>query len=833
MATESFSAITGLSAADVLLRQQQYGQNSLPENRAESLVTKIIAQFQNPLIYILLFALVLDTGIWVYEGANTIPLESIAILLILIANAALGLWQNLKSESALAKLASYTLPHCWVIRDGQLQQIESRDLVPGDVVRVEAGERLAADGVVLQNAGFMVDESIVTGESEPVVTEVGSPLLSGTMAVRGSALMTVSSIGLQSNMGKLAVMLASVERDKTPLEKRLQQVGRKIAIAVSITATLLWVIGFSLTGVSHIGELFLFAVALAVAAVPESLPAVITLTLALGVERMAKRNAVVRKMSAVEALGSVTVIATDKTGTLTENKMTVQELDCVDKDAAWHAMALVNDADLESGAGDPLELGILHYVHAQDPAFISSVHQSHQIVSSRPFDAQWKYMRVSVCDKANQTVSYFKGAPEILLDMSSVDAAQQAHWRERIDFYASKGLRALALASSSGESEQGLTWIGLILLLDPPRAEVADSIKQALGAGIRVLMITGDHPATGLEIARQVGIRGDKVITGTELNQLTPDEFRQCIETVNVYARVSPELKYRIVKTLQELGQVVAVTGDGVNDAPALKAADVGVAMGQRGSDVSREVADLVLVDDNFATIIAAIEEGRNIFENIQKFMRFLFAANFAEVMLIVVGSLLAFLLFTSDSAIVLPLTAVQILWINLLTDSVPALALTLDRNPGVLQARPRSKSAALLDKNTLLFIFGVGTVASVFALAVLVFLPIYGVDWNTTQTVVFCYLTLVQLTIVYPARKSNMMPGPNLVVAIALVATLALQLLVVAIPALRALLGLAPLSLEWVVLLAVMLAISWVLQTGCSTLLRRQSAREAQSVAL
>lgn len=827
MTTDTTQLATGLTSEQVADRRRKFGDNSLPEPPRQGFLAKFLAQFRNPLIYILLFALVVDTGIWIYGDAEGKPVEAITILLILLANAILGLWQNLKSDAALSRLDKLTEPHCWVIRNSALQRIESRLLVPDDIVRVEAGERLPADGVVLQNSGLIVDESIVTGESAPVTVETNGAVLSGTLAVRGTALIRISSIGNDSTMGKLALMLAGVERDQTPLEKRLQRLGRRIAYAVSAIALILWLSGIILAGPGYTGELFLLVVALAVAAVPESLPAVITLTLALGVERMAKRKAIVRKLSAVEALGSVSVIATDKTGTLTENRMSVQQLDCSDEGAAHIAMVLVNDADLDSGAGDPLELGILTHIDQLDSNLIATIRDAHKPVSSRPFDAQWKFMRVTVSDSAGETKSYFKGAPEVLLNLSTLDTQEQSRWQERINAHASKGYRALALARSDGETEQNLEWLGLILLLDPPRAEVADAIRQALAAGIRIVMLTGDHPATGFEIARQVGIRSEGVLTGAELEALSPAEFDNALASTNVFARVSPELKYRIVKALQQRGETVAVTGDGVNDAPALKVADVGVAMGQRGSDVAREVADLVLVDDNFATIVAAIEEGRNIFENIQKFIRFLFAANLAEVLLIVIGSLITISAFSGTPDFILPLTAAQILWINLLTDSIPALAMAFDRNPGVLLHKPRLTSAAILDRNSVLFIITVGLVGSLFALATFFVLPLAGVERDVTQTVVFCYLAIVQLVIVNPSRRSNLKPESSVLVTIAILLSLLLQILIVSVPALRNLLGLAPLTWNLAAVILVLLALSWLLANGCSALLRRQRQNE------
>jgi len=351
-----------------------------------------------------------------------------------------------------------------------------------------------------------------------------------------------------------------------------------------------------------------------------------------------------------------------------------------------------------------------------------------------------------------------------------------------------------------------------------------------LNAGIRVLMLTGDHPATAHEIARQVGILSEQVMTGAELDLLSDEDFSRAIQRHNVFARVSPEHKLKIVRVLQEQGEVVAVTGDGVNDAPALKAADVGIAMGQRGSDVSREVADLVLIDDNFATIVAAIEEGRNIFENIQKFIRFLFATNFSEVLLISIGSLLAFVAVANGAEFILPLTAAQILWINLLTDSVPALAIAVDRNPGVLEFQPKQRNSPLLDGNSLRFIFFAGGVGSVVSLLCLLGLPALGVERELTQTVVFCYLTLVQLTFVNPARMSNLLPKPNVLVLAALLISFVAQVLVVTVPGLRVLLDLAPLTLELAGLVLLLLLVSWLLAHACSRILRTRQQQRRQS---
>ncbi len=824
MSDKFTDSLKGLSQHQVSQKKEKFGENSLPDVKNETLLHKLILQFNNPLIYILLFALSIDIGIWIYEGAESLPIEALAILIILVANAGMGLWQNLKSEAALNQLKQLTAPQTWVYREGKLQHIDSSNLVPDDTIRIESGERIPADGITIQTTGFMIDESVLTGESAPIDITVKQQVFSGTLAVRGFAIIQVTHTGSSSNMGKLATMLQDVSQEKTPLEKRLDIIGKKIAILVIAIASLLFICGVSIVGLGYFGKIFLFAVALAVAAVPESLPAVITLALALGVERMAKRKAVVRKMSAVEALGSVTVIATDKTGTLTENKMHVQALDCENLQDAYTAMVLVNDADLKTGAGDPLEIGILKYIVEQDTNLVDNINVEHTRVSSRPFDADWKYMRVTSKTKQGESTSYLKGAPEVILSRSNLTTEEKQHWEKRIDNYAGKGYRTLAIAKGEDESETNLHWIGLILLLDPPREEVANAIHNALNAGIRILMVTGDHPTTAKEIGRQIGILSDRAITGDDINNMSDEKFIDTIQKFNIYARVTPEHKLRIVQTLQASNEVVAVTGDGVNDAPALKASDVGIAMGKRGSDVSREVADLVLLDDNFSTIISAIEEGRSIYENIQKVIRSLFSSNFAEVFLISIGGLIAFQATANGLPFLLPLTAAQILWINLLTDSIPALALTTDRNPGVLSFKPRSVSAPLLDTNSVRFILFVGAIGSFFALGILLLFPVIGIDPSITQTTVFCYLTIVQLSFVNPARKSNMLPLRNILIIAALIISITIQILAVTLPGLMEMLHTAPLNLGIVSFIVCCVIFSWLMAATCSSYLRQRN---------
>ncbi|WP_019550501.1 cation-translocating P-type ATPase [Thermus scotoductus] len=809
----------GLTSQEAQKRFVEYGPNALPENPSEPLWQRFLHQFQSPLIYILLFALAVDLGLWLYEGAQGLPLEALAILAILILNATLGTLQEKRSEEALRRLKALAEPMAWVLRDGRFQHLPSREIVPGDVVRLEAGDRIPADGVLLEASGVLVDESLLTGESVPVEKRVGDEVFSGTLLVRGRALMEVSRTGLRSAMGRIAGLLSEMEEEKTPLERRLEAFGHRVARWVLVLAAALVVLGFLVEGLS--GKVLLFAVALAVAAVPEGLPAVLTLALALGVERMARRKAVVRRLAAVEALGSVTVIATDKTGTLTENRMEVQKVVGPDPQRALLAMVLCNDADLETGAGDPLEIGLLRY--AAEHLDVRRVRQENPRLSERPFDSAWKYMRVTTPQG-----SFLKGAPEALIPRLALSQEDKASLLEQAEAYAKEGFRVLALAHGEGEKEEELSFLGFVLLLDPPRPEVPEAVAQVLKAGVRVVMVTGDHPATALAIARKVGIPAEVVATGEEIGELSDEELLE----VDVFARVKPEDKLRIVEAFQKAGEVVAMTGDGVNDAPALKRADVGVAMGQRGSDVSREVADLVLMDDNFATIVAAIEEGRSIYENIQKFIRFLFSTNLSEVLVVALGMVFAALLNLRDGAghLLLPLTAVQILWINLVTDGLPALALALDRNPRVLERPPRPKDSPLLDAPSLRFILLTGTIKAAFALLLLALLPGWGriqaplSATEVARTATFHFMTLGQLFFAYAARHTHLIPLPNPYLHGAVALGILIQIL----------LGtLAPGVLEavpvpvWVWGLVLALALlAWLMAEGVDRLIWRKEAR-------
>ncbi len=800
----------GISNAAAQALLQQHGPNALPEQPPTPLWRRFARQFQSPLIYILLFALVADAAIWFSEGAAGLPVESIAIAIILLLNAGLGVYQESKSEAALAMLKEMAAPLVWALREGRLVHLPSADLVPGDIVRIEAGDRIPADGALVEAEGVMVDESALTGESVPIEKERDREVFSGTLLVRGKGYLEVSRTGERSAMGRLAVMIGEIKADQTPLERRLEKFGGQIARAVLALTVLIAIGGLLVEGLERIGHVLLFAVALAVAAVPEGLPAVLTLTLALGVERMAKRRAVVRRLSAVEALGSVTVIATDKTGTLTENRMFVRDLDSPDADRALRAMALANDAEDAAGVGDPLELALLEYAKQRD-VDPDLLRRERPRLSSLPFDSSYKFMRATV-EENGAPVSYLKGAPETLIARSRLLAEERKNWEEKAEGYAREGFRVLAFGSREGEGDEEIEFLGLALLWDPPRPEVPEAISRAQDAGIRVVMVTGDHPATALAVAREVGIPPSRVLTGLELETMPPEALRDAVKEVNVFARVAPEHKLRLVEALKTSGEIVAMTGDGVNDAPALKRSDVGVAMGERGSDVSREVADLALMDDNFATIVAAIEEGRNIYENIQKFIRFLFSTNLAEVLIVVGGAFGAALMGLRDEtgAILLPLTAVQLLWVNIVTDGPPALALGLDQDPGVMRERPRDPQAPLLDRESLRFILTTGCIKAAIGGALLVAMPLIGFTLLETRTAIFLHATIGQLFYAYPARRINAPPQFNGALHLAVVLGIGLQLLTVLLPGLRTLLGLEPLTLELLTLVAGAVLLTW-----------------------
>jgi Ca2+-transporting ATPase len=509
----------------------------------------------------------------------------------------------------------------------------------------------------------------------------------------------------------------------------------------------------------------------------------------------------------------VTVIATDKTGTLTENRMEVRGIDVADRTRALNAMVLANDADLGSDAGDPLEGALLSFAAHQglDPA---AVQECRPRRSSRPFDSATKFMRVTV-EEFGQPVSYFKGAPEILIARSALSDSEKAAWEAKALQYAGEGFRVIAVAWCAGEQEEDLSFVGLVNLWDPPRPEVPEALRRANQAGIRVIMITGDHPATARAVAEFLGLGVTKVATGADIAGMTAEQLTETLRAVSVFARVTPEQKLKIVEALKSSGEIVAVTGDGVNDAPALKRADIGVAMGLRGSDVAREVADIVLLDDNFATIITAVEEGRSIYENIQKFVRFFFSTDLALIALMVAGLGLAFLLGLQDpvsGTFLLPLTAAQLLWINVIADGPPALALALDRNPAIMAKPPRPPQSRLLDAASLRFVVISGVAKALGGLAILAGLPQLGYSLDATRTSVFLFEAATQLVFAYNARRIGVVPLPNRWIHVAVWSGIAFQAAILFVAPMRDLLELAPPSAPAVAVVAVVVLLTWVI---------------------
>jgi Ca2+-transporting ATPase len=803
--------LRGLTGAEAARRLAEHGFNTLPETKRVHLWQRLARQFKSALIYILFVALAVDLALWLYEAGAGVPYEAAAIALVLMFNAGLGAYQEGRAEEALARLKAMAAPSTWIMRDGTLVQIPLREVVVGDIARIEAGDRVPADGLLVSGEGVMADESVLTGESLPIDKGTGSELFSGTLVVRGQGYFEVTRTGASSAMGRLATMIGAIEAGQTPLERRLREFSNQVALAILGLGVVLTISGLAVEGVGHLGQIIMFSVALAVAAVPEGLPAVLTLSLAIGVERLAKRKAIVRRMNAVEALGSVTVIATDKTGTLTENRMHVRAIDTPDPERALKAMVLANDAELATGAGDPLEVALLQYAAGRGTDLYAAARNTTRL-SSHPFDSVTKFMRVTVSE-GGQQISYLKGAPEVLIERSSLSQSEKESWTAKALQHARESYRVLALAWREGEHEDDVAFLGLIMLWDPPRPEVPEALRRARSAGIRVIMMTGDHPATAKAIGETIGITTELVVTGREIDRHATGAMRDLVRHTSVFARVTPEHKLRLVEALKANGEIVAVTGDGVNDAPALKLSDIGIAMGLRGSDVAREAADVVLQDDNFATIVVAIEEGRSIYENILKFIRFFFSTDLALIAMMVAGLILAFLLDYKDPSggtVLLPLAAVQLLWINVVADGPPALALAFDRNPRIMRRPPRLPGSNLLDSSSLRFIVISGAAKAACGVGLLAGMPGLGFSLDETRTALFLYESVVQLVFVYPCRIISAVPLPNMSVHLAVGLGIVLQVMTVLLLPLRTLLQLVPIGIGVFVAVMLLAALTW-----------------------
>jgi Ca2+-transporting ATPase len=801
----------GLTAKEASSRYQQYGPNELKGEEGVPLWRKVLAQFQDFLVLILLAAGVVSFAL----GERT---DALLIFLIVVVNAILGLVQEGRAEKALKALKQMAAPQAIVIRDGQTMTIPAKEIVPGDVVLLEAGTVLPCDLRLTETASLKVDEAPLTGESVPVEKDAKSVLAEkvpladrvnmaymGTTVVYGRGQGIAVATGMNTEMGRIAGLLANAEEMSTPLQDRLNALGKvlgTVTLAICAIVFLTGIIKGEHTG-TYLLEMFLVAVSLAVAAIPEGLPAVVTIVLALGMQRMVTKNAIVKKLHAVETLGSTTVICTDKTGTLTQNKMAAvalwsggkmyqvsgsaytgdgsitleeQPIDAgsvPELKLALMAAALCNDAkvkDIDGQVelvGDPTE-GALLGLAAKGGFSPDNLKQQLPRVAEVPFDSRRKLMSTIHPAPDDGFLVLTKGAPDIVLSRSKyllLDGQEVALTPELAEeikkqntFLAQQALRVLALAyrrlptlpspTNIGAVEEDLVFLGLAGLMDPLREETKPAVQQCRIAGIRTVMITGDHPTTAYAIGQELGLTdGAGVLTGSELDELTPAEFSEKVKSVNVYARVAPEHKSTIVQALQEQGHIVAVTGDGVNDAPALKRADIGIAMGITGTDVAKSAADMILTDDNFASIVHAVEEGRVIYTNIRKFVYFLLSCNVGEVLIVFLAELLG---------LPLPLLPVHLLWLNLLTDAFPALALGMEQaEPGIMERPPRSPDEPLLDRKMQIGILLQSIALTVAVLGVFV-LALNQYSTETARTMAFTTLVLAELFRSFTSRSED-----------------------------------------------------------------------------
>ena len=729
----------GLTASDAARRLAEHGPNRLPEVQARGPLRRFLGQFNNVLIYVLIGAAIVTGGLqhWIDTGV---------ILAVVLANAVIGFLQEGKAETAMAAIRQMLAPRAAVLRDGRRVTVDGADLVPGDIVLLEAGDKVPADLRLIEARGLAAQEAILTGESVPVEKATApvaadaplgdrrSMLWSGTLVTQGTARGVVTATGPATEIGRIGGLLAGVEQLTTPLVAQMDHFARWLSFLILLSAALLLSWGY-FVGHMPFSDLFMTVVAIAVSAIPEGLPAVMTITLAIGVQAMARRNAIVRRLPAIESIGSVSVICTDKTGTLTRNEMVVAAAETAegtfvitgdgyapegeitprgDLSALARASALCNDAALHDRngvwtvEGDPMEGALLAF------AGKVAVDTSARRLDAIPFDSRHRFMAVLTEGPGGRMI-HVKGAPERVLRMCG--GLDYAHWHDRAEAMARRGLRVLALAERAAPAGQidpaalegGLTLLGLVGLIDPPRPEAIAAVVECRAAGIRVKMITGDHAGTAAAVAAQIGLQNpDRVLTGAELDKLDDAQLALEVTSVDVFARTSPEDKLRLVTALQANGLSVAMTGDGVNDAPALKRADAGIAMGLKGSEAAKEAADLVLADDNFASIAAAVREGRTVYDNLKKVISWTLPTNAGEAMVVIVALI---------AGMALPMTAVQILWVNLITGITLGLALAFEPTESGTMARPpRRRDAPILSGE---LVWHVVLVATLFLAAV------------------------------------------------------------------------------------------------------------------
>ena len=768
----------GLTTREAEKRIQTYGYNELKHKKNKSAILIFLSQFNDFIVWVLIVATVIS-------GIMGDKADAVTILIIVFVNAVLGFVQEFKTEKSLEALQELAAPTCKVIRDGSLKVIISRELTLGDVVVVEAGDRIPADGKFIDASNMVVDESLLTGESVGVSKNTMKDKnegYMGTIVLKGRGMILVDAIGMNTEMGKIANLLDNIEEERSPLKERLNSLGKILVIACLVICAVVTILGI-IRG-NDITEMFLLGVSLAVAAIPEGLAAIVTVALALGVNRMLKRNALVRRLPAVETLGCTSVICSDKTGTLTQNKMTVKEIFIngriyeldreipSDYEMLKKAFVYCNDTNYDYNVskvekalmGDPTETALIS-------AFFKDVKEMKNFVEKAkrvyeiPFDSTRKMMTV-IMNEDNCETCYMKGAPERVINkcnyilengrVKPMTMAKRKQITSYIDSMSNKALRCIAAAykkediKKSEEVENNLIFIGVAGSMDPPRPEVKDAVMKCKLAGIKPVMITGDHKNTALAIAKSINIcnSDDQGLSGEELEKISDAALEEAVKKVRVFARVSPNHKLRIVKAFKKNSNIVAMTGDGVNDAPAIKEADIGIAMGISGTDVTKEAAAMILTDDNFATIVSAVEEGRIIYDNIRKFIRYLLSCNLGEVLTMFLASI-----FYLPN----PLTPIQILFVNLATDGLPAIALGVDPpDKDIMMQQPRAKSEGIFARGLWEKIIVRGCLIGVCTLFSFEIARLFGMDLATCRTISLCTLVMSQLLHVFECRSER-----------------------------------------------------------------------------
>ena len=833
------NAQSGLSTAQVEELRAKFGPNRLREKKKKTMLQRFLEQFKDVMILILLAAALVSFIVVCAEKNWGELFEPMLIVLIVVLNAVMGVVQESKAEHALEALQNLSSPHCRVIRDGQEQIIDAADLVPGDIIRLEAGDSIPADARLLRSVSLKCEESALTGESVPSEKDANAEIaedaplgdratmvFSGCSVTYGTALAIVTGTGMNTEMGKIANLLESSKETKTPLQEKLAQLGKYLGIVALAACAVIFVIGL-LDGMGVI-EVFMIAVSLAVSAIPEGLPAIVTIVLSIGVQRMVSKNAIIRRLPAVETLGSASVICSDKTGTLTQNRMTLVRTYCDGNESSDRFVAgeeisektrkllqysslccdgsVQFEGEREIHIGDPTETALVLAAHKSGMPK-DALNETYPRVAELPFDSDRKLMS-TVNRIDGKLVVITKGAFDVMAKRCVSGNIEKA--REMTDAMSADALRVLAVGYkvidalpaeiTTDTLETGLTFVGLVAMIDPPRPEAKDAVAVCRRAGIKAVMITGDHVVTASAIARELGIlnEGDLAITGAELDDMSDEELDAKVESISVYARVSPENKIRIVQAWQRKGQVVSMTGDGVNDAPALKAADIGCAMGITGTDVAKGASDMTLTDDNFATIVDAVREGRGIYANIKKVVGYLLGTNIGEILTVFIA-----MLIWRES----PLLSMQLLWINLVTDSLPAIALGMEKvEDNIMDRKPKPKNEGIFAHGFGLRIilqgcmFGGLTIAA-YAIGKYLGGATGDLAVSFGQTMAFIVLAMSQIVQSYNMRSERSLfkvgPFSNKTLNLAALAAFALTALILFVPGVNAAFGLTILPLH------------------------------------